>query len=169
MRRFIFFFLVTLLFLSVTNWKVFAQSKDSENFTPQFTAGPPTIVYKTRQNYNNLIPVLLSEDKRKIISYPSPEDVNRQEHLLPSQLQNGYLLDNKGINKNVAFLKMSYKEYADLKKTPSLSQLYKMIKDKDPLLEMYDCGNRYAYKDVQNQLNNMILTKTLRSKCRVIK
>ena len=32
--------------------------------------GPQTIVYKTKKDYYNLVPVLLSDDKTEIISYP---------------------------------------------------------------------------------------------------
>lgn len=116
-----------------------------------------TLVYKTKTNYNNLVPILLSDDKTEIVMYPAPTDVYYQGKLaLPTQLKQGYLLDNRGIGKNVAFIKLTYKEYSKLKKAPSLKELYTMIVDKEPLLEIYNCGNRENFSNLIEQLNQII-------------
>lgn len=116
-----------------------------------------TLVYKTHQNYNDLVPVVLSADKTEIVNYPAPSDLYFNGQLaLPTKLKKGYLLDNRGINKNVAFLKITYQEYAKLDKAPSLEELYDMIIDKDPLLELYKFGNRDSFSNLIVDLNDLI-------------
>src|ERR1017187_6426884 len=79
-------------------------AKSNQEFTPQYIPGPHVVVYKTKANYNNLVPVELTDDKTKIVSYPDPKDVKTENgYSLPSSLNNGYLLDNRGIGKNAAF------------------------------------------------------------------
>jgi len=79
------------------------------------------------------------------------------------------LLDNRGIGKNVAFLKWTYQEYAQLTAVPSLQELYNMILDKDPLTELCDCGNKKSFSDAPTQLNQLIDSKKLRTVCKTIK
>lgn len=147
-----------------------SQANMTEELTPQFTPGPPVLVYKTVFDYNNLVPVMLSEDKTTIVSYPHPADLlSGSRYPMPTLLNNGYLLDNRGIGKNVAFLKLTYEEYAKLKEAPALKELYDLIIDKDPLLELCDCGNKKAFTDLQKQLNKLIDNNTLRTKCKRIK
>ncbi|MEJ8804393.1 hypothetical protein [Pontibacter sp. H249] len=140
-------------------------------FTPSFTPGPPALVYKTKADYQNLVPVVLSDDKTSIVSYPHPSDIRAMgvKQAKPAILNSGYLLDNKGIQKNVAFLNITYEEYAKLDTAPSLENMYDMIVDKDPLTELCDCGNKQALSDPRSQLNHLIDEGTLRDKCRVIK
>lgn len=152
--------------------------KEVEQPVLSFAAGPPTLVYKTKANYDSLVPVILSEDKTAILAYPHPVDLRLDgdetpnmagNHPYPIVMENGYLLDRKGIGKDVAFLKMSYREYAALEKAPSLQALKEMILDKDPLLELCDCGNRQAFTDAERQINKLIVFKKLRKECKVIK
>ncbi len=135
----------------------------------KFNKGPQAIIYKTKKNYDKLVPVILSEDKSKIVSYPHPSDVSiDNKFLYPTKLNKGYLLDNKGINKNVAFLNITYEEYSKLKTTPSLKELFSMILDKDPLTEIYNCGNRYGHKNLITDINKMINDNKL-NKCKCLK
>src|SRR5271154_7202519 len=98
--------------------------------------GPATIIYKTRKDYNHLVPVTLNEDKSKIVSYPSPKDVYYKGALaFPTELKKGYLLDNRGVSKNFAFLSLTYEEYSKLPEVPPLSELYSKIVDKEPFTE----------------------------------
>ena len=128
------------------------------------------LVYKTKKNYNNLVPLLLNDDKTQIVSYPDPKDVKvGSAFLLPTSLQNGYLLDNKGIGKNVAFLKYTYEEYYNLKTLPTLKELYNNIIDKNPLIELCDCGDKSRHEDLEKQLNEYINRDILRTKCKVVK
>ena len=84
-------------------------------------------------------------------------------------LEKGYLLDNRGVGENVAFLKMTYEEYSKLENAPSLKELYLLILDKDPLLELCNCGNSKVFSDKVNQLNKVIKADNLRTTCRTIK
>ena len=139
----------------------------SEKASAQSKAAPHVLVYKTKKNYNNKVPVILSEDKSKIISYPDPSDVKNTP--LPTKLKNGYLLDNRGIGANVAYLKMTYAQFAKLHQAPSLDSMYSMIIDKDPLTELCDCGNRYAMKDPVKEINALIKSGELKKVCKVVR
>jgi len=134
------------------------QSKqEKESFTPDFSNGPPVIIYKTKADYFNNVPVILSEDKTKVVSFPAPSDLYYKAKLAtPFILEKGYLLDNRGINKNVAFLDYLYKDYVSFEKTPSVDTIMEHIIDKDPLLEFYNCGNRLLMKDEISECNHLI-------------
>lgn len=135
-----------------------------------YVSGPPAIVYKTKKDYHLHVPVLLSDDKSEIISYPHPSDLIIQKgYPYPTILSKGYLLDNRGIGVNVAFLKLTYEEYAKLEKAPPLSELYNMILDKDPLTEMCDCGNKKSYTDLGQEINEIVKKGQLYKKCKKLK
>ena len=126
--------------------------------------GKPATIYKTKKNYNKNVPVTLSADKTKIVSYPSPVDVFYNGQLAyPTHLAKGYLLDNRGVSLNTAFTKYTYKEYSKLKEAPDLKTLYNSIIDKDPITEMYDCGNSYRFKNEVVELNEIIKKDSLSS------
>jgi hypothetical protein len=115
---------------------------------------PPVIVYKTRKDYNKNVAIQLSEDKKRITGYPHPYDVSEKSY--PTPLKNGYMLDNRGIGKNTAFISMTYEEYAALRNVPSIAELDSMIIDRDPVEEMYNCENHAKDKDIINDLNKII-------------
>lgn len=115
------------------------------------------IVYKTRKNYYDNVPVILTSDKKNIVSYPSIYDVYYNGKLsYPTKLTDGYLLDNRGINESVAFTSYTYEEYSKLKETPSKDELLKRIIDKNPLIVIVYCGNRSNYKNEVEELNDQI-------------
>lgn len=124
---------------------------------PSFAPGPAAIVYKTTKNYDNNVPVMMNEARTAIVSYPDPRDVYRNgKPTCPTPLANGYLLDNRGIGANVAFLSYTYEEYHQLAKAPSLSELMEHIIDKYPLAEAWNCGLRSQYKEEVKELNRHI-------------
>ncbi len=130
-------------------------------------SGLNTLVYKTKANYENRVPVLLSEDKSRIVFYPAPKDVYfRGELAKPTKLSKGYWLDNRGINENVAFTKYTYEEYSQLKEAPPLDTLFNKIIDKNPLTDLCNCGNRKQFAD-DNTLK-VFIRKRL-SECKRIK
>lgn len=134
----------------------------SKNVKPAGVTGPGVIVYKTSENYFSHVPVTLSPDKKSIVSYPAPSDVLVNGELaLPVKLENGYLLDRRGISQNSAFLKWTYYEYSRLDHTPKPEELMRMILDKDPFTEMYRCGKQSQYKDLVPELNEIILGNKL--------
>lgn len=153
-----------------TGNSVVGQTDKQEMVKAQYTAGPPTLVYKTRKDYSNNVPVMLSDDKTKILSYPDPKDLSAETgYPKPAKLKKGYLLDKRGIGINVAYLNMTYAQYAALPKVPSQEELMKMVIDKDPLTELINCGNRYAFKNVTDDLNALIRSGELRKVGKVVK
>lgn len=140
-----------------------SQNNRHKNETVDYT-GPSTLVYKTKKDYYSNVSVILSDDKARIVNYPAVTDVYYKGILAyPVKLKKGYLLDNRGIGKNVAFLKYTYEEYSKLKETPSPEDLYKSIIDKSPLSRLYNCGNRYRFRSEVDELNDIIETKKLKN------
>jgi hypothetical protein len=134
------------------------------------TPGPPTIVYKMKKDYSQNVPVILSDDKANIVSYPAVEDVNLNgKYPLPTLLNKGYYLDNRGIGPNVAFTLYTYEEYSKLPATPSVNELFISITNNNPLLEMYDCGNRLHFSNIEAELNSIIDHGELSKKCKRLK
>ncbi|MDD2953941.1 MAG: hypothetical protein PHC95_12405 [Parabacteroides sp.] len=120
-------------------------------------AGPPVVIYKTTRDYSRNVPVGLSEDGTRVVSYPAVSDVKvGGRYPYPTPLEEGYLLDNRGIGPDVAFLSYTYEEYAALPATPSSAELLEKVIDKRPLVEIHACGNRYQYKDLVKELNERI-------------
>ncbi len=160
-------FLLLLIFLAFackTN-----HNPDASVFEPQFLPGSPVIVYKTKADYRNLVPVLLSEQGDEIIAYPHPSDLKTETgYALPTQLKNGYLLDNRGIGVQTAFLSLTYETYAGLSSAPSLEKLKELIMDKAPFAELCNCGHQQAFTGVEMQLNQLIEKKQLRKKCKIL-
>ncbi len=121
------------------------------------SASPNVIIYKMKADYSKNVPVTLSEDKSKVVSYPDPKDVYYNGQLAyPTQLIKGFWLDNRGIGRNSAFIKLTYEEYAKLPTAPTPEELYAMIADKDPFIHIYNLGNRYTYKDAVTEINQII-------------
>ncbi len=128
-------------------------------------ARSPIIIYKTYKDYYNNIPVSLSADKTKIVSYPGINDIYYNgEIAYPTKLARGYLLDNRGIGINSAFLKMTYDEYIKFSATPSSEEIYEMIIDSDPFSEMY----RIACNRDTIEINK-IITQGFKENCIKIK
>ncbi|MBR6757578.1 MAG: hypothetical protein IKM35_03800 [Bacteroidaceae bacterium] len=104
-------------------------------------AMPRVIVYKTKADYSNHVPVNMNDNKSEIASYPDPVDVKPVKH--PTQLQDGYLLDNFGIGRNVAYLDYTYEEYAALPQVPDMATLMQHIIELNPLTEYYISGDNH--------------------------
>lgn len=123
----------------------------------QSAASPTVIIYKTKKDYSRQVPILLDQSRSRIISYPAPSDLKRGNSLsLPTPLINGYWLDNRGINAQVAFLSYTYEEYSQMTQAPSIAELYDAIIDKEPLLDIRECGRRSDYQDIVTELNRLI-------------
>jgi hypothetical protein len=100
---------------------------------------------------------MMNADKTKIVSYPSPSDLLVNNELLkPIKLNNGYLLDRKGINLNVAFTSYKYADYASRQEAPTISELMNSIINDDPLLELYNCKNYLKIKGNVEKVNALI-------------
>jgi hypothetical protein len=120
-------------------------------------ANEPVLIYKTHRDYNDHVPVLMDDQKTRILSYPDPTDLYYRGKLsLPTRLKNGYLLDNRGIGKNVAFLTYTYEAYVNLKQVPDMKQLTDSLLDKNPLTELWQCGSRSRFSEEEKELNILI-------------
>lgn len=163
-----FTFIISLV-LIVTSCKVRKEEKSDKNKSQQAAStteevvvgnaavSAPVMIYKTSKDYFNYIPIALSDDKSKVVSFPGITDIKMgEEYRTPVRLNNGYLLDKQGVNKNIAFIKYTYEEYANLDKTPTANQLFDMIIDKDPLTELYFCGSENKFDDKVKELNEVI-------------
>ena len=120
-------------------------------------ASPKVVIYKTKKDYSKYVPVTLSDDKSKVVSYPDIKDVYFEGKLAyPTALAKGYWLDNRGVGPKSAFIKLTYEEYAKLPGTPTPDELYAMLLDKNPFCKIYDMGNRYSFKDPVAEINQVI-------------
>lgn len=100
----------------------------------------PIVIYQTRADYDNCVPVQLSSDKKQIVSYPSRGDIGTPGNFAtPIKLEGGYLHDRRGVGPNTAFLSLSYDEYAALPQDPSSETLMSYIIDDDPLIFLALC------------------------------
>lgn len=123
---------------------------------------PQLVIYKTHKDYRFLVPVTLNDEKTAIESFPSPTDLFYEGELaIPAELKQEYLLDFRGITPNTAFLKLSYMEYANLARIPSAEELFKLILDKDPFIEIYLCGQRQGKEADIARANTIISTGVL--------
>ncbi len=161
----VFYFLIVLLSVSCASSK-----KNSEANSPEQVGGlvgipgPSAIVYKTTGDFYNLVPITMNAEKTEIVSYPSPKDIYYKGELaLPTKLNRGYLLDNRGLSANSVFINLTYEEYSKLKKAPSIEELSEMIVEKFPFKEMYNCGLRSKYKDEVKELNKLINTGKIKT------
>jgi hypothetical protein len=132
-------------------------------------SSPSCIVYRTRADYSANVPVMLSSDRSSIVSYPDVKDIYFNGKLsVPVRLADGFYLDNRGIGPGVAFLSYTYEEYSRLTATPPSEELMRRLLDKDPLREMYQCGQRSQYADAEQELNLLITSGKLGS-CKRLK
>jgi len=121
------------------------------------STSPVVYIYKMKEDYSQQVPVMMDESRSRIVSYPHPADLLSGDELrLPTPLEQGYWLDNKGIGPNVAFLTYTYEVYSTLPTAPSMEDLMANIADKYPLLEIHACGRRADYKDIVSELNEKI-------------
>src|SRR5271166_2869627 len=121
--KILFYTILIITFLGCkTNSKIMTLKPDKQSeFVPDFSGSPHVLVYKTKTDYNNLVPIILSEDKTIIVSYPDPSDIKvGSVYSLPTPLHQGYLIDNRGIGKNATFINKTYLDYSKLTELPSL-------------------------------------------------
>lgn len=86
---------------------------------------PKARIYKTNGNYRDNVPIILTADGKGIVTYPAPTDIDPSR--LPVQLNDGYLLDTRGIGGNTVFTTYTYEQYSALPEPPSAEELMKSI------------------------------------------
>lgn len=122
------------------------------------------VVYKTRKDYSNLVPIQLSQDKQTIISYPAKEDLVRVGNKNAQKLENGFLIDLIGVTQNTVFTNFDLDQYQQVA-TPTIEEFKKNIIELDPFIEMYQCERKFT----QNEINKFIIDNTISEKCLKIK
>lgn len=122
------------------------------------------VVFKSKKDYSNLVPIQLSQDKQTILSYPAKEDLVRTGNKNALPLEGGFLLDLIGVNQNTVFTNYSIEQFQRVS-APSIEELKKNIIELDPFVEMYSCDRNYD----KNELNKFIIDNTISNKCLKIK
>lgn len=122
-----------------------------------FIPDSPMIIYQTRADYSQYVPVRMNAERTKIISFPLPHELHFQGiPLLPTPLNKGFRLDNIGIGPDVAFLKFTIRQYILLLTPPPVEVMMQHILDSQPLVAMFQCGYRYEYTDLIRDVNVLI-------------
>jgi len=130
---------------------------NAENKAAVSLPGPQAVIYQTRRDYSDFVPVNLTDNKKSVESYPDIKDVFLNGELAyPTKLNGGFFLDNRGVTRNTAFLTITYKEYSELSATPSPEKIMTMIQEKDPFICMYKCGLRASFHEIEKELNEKI-------------
>ena len=70
-------------------------------------------------------------------------NIDVKENKRPTLLDNGYMLDNFGIGKNVVYTDYTFEQYAALEAVPDMETLLQHIVEKNPLVEYYVSGAEY--------------------------
>jgi len=147
---------MSLLVVACKPHKEISKDMNRMNST-KISTGQQAVVYKTTEDFDDYVPVIMNKERTEISNYPAPTDLFYEGKLAkPTILKNGYLLDNRGINENVVFLNYTYEVYSQLKEAPALNEMLKNIKEKYPLKELIYCGSRYYLKDEMKELNAII-------------
>ena len=151
--------MIVVLLSSCSSQKTQKVEDNSENANIQM-ALPPVVIYKTTKDYYYNVPVTMNEAKTKIVSYPAKSDVAPGgTPAYPIKLEDGFLLDKRGVRKNSVFLDYTYEEYMKLPKTPSAEELLNHVLDKYPFEKIYNCGTKPDYKNLIPDLNKLILER----------
>ena len=148
-----------------------ASKKNGAPVAPQqnITALNPIVVYKTVADYHNLVSVVLSSDKTKIVAYPGPSDAG---HEYPTVLHNGYFIGSmpgEG-SPNGAFLNLDITKYSQMPEySLTTDQLYNLVLDKNPFSEIYYCPRMDNGANATATINNWIDSNQLAQMCSKIK
>lgn len=117
----------------------------------------PLYIYKSKLSNNTWVPITLTDDKKSVMSYPHPKDVQRDGELLtPIRLKDGFLLDRQGINKNMVFIHISYADYAKRNGPLPIDSMLMMIVEPDPIIELYQIGYWGDFDDPVKELNRIL-------------
>lgn len=155
------------------------------------TEGTDILVFKLSKDYSQNIPVGLSPDKSKIVAFKDSGDIYnyysaRGHFPSPVNLSEGYVF-NIPFGKSTAFLNLTFIDWVNVSNfkyspAPGSPEMYQMIEEKDPYLEIYSCKvsvideeslfhglSESQISSIANELNNIIDSNKLNSQCRRIK
>jgi hypothetical protein len=163
-------FLGSIIILSLIWQGCKVTQHSSESNLDQFAMRPaPVVIYKTKRDYREQVPIMISEDGKQVISYPHPNDLKFADgsYRYPLSLNKGYLLDRKGIGPRTVFLNLSYEEYVS--NPPDPSALLTYISDEEPLEEIWHCYLKTNGETLTDSLNYLIEAQQLVKRCKKIK
>ncbi|MCM1077620.1 MAG: hypothetical protein NC411_09705 [Bacteroides sp.] len=81
---------------------------------------PKARIYKTNGDYADYVPVTLNASRTSLVSFPAPTDLRDAE---PVKLDDGFLLDRRGVGPDTAFTRWTYKEYSAMKSAPTPAEI----------------------------------------------
>ena len=122
-------------------------------------AQAPVVIYKTRMDYREYMTVQLSADGQTVTAFPAPSDVLGQK---PIELADGYLMKRMVGD---AYLSMTIDEYANASRLYTAEELLRLVTDRDPYMEKYDCSG--CTDTDTSSINNMIRNGGLK-KCKTL-
>ncbi len=96
------------------------------------------VIYKTKADYSQKVPVSLNRSGTNIAGFPSPYDLGE---IRPLKLDKGYFYYANGINSKTAFLDINYDDYKQLKEKLNLDYLETLLIKEQVFTEMYFCPN----------------------------
>ncbi len=117
---------------------------------------PRAVIYRTNINVNDNVPITVSADGLRILSFPGPGDVGTFS--TPIELADGWLLDRRGgIGQNTLFLTYTYSEYSELREAPAIQILLEHIIPQAKVTDTYrlDVTVQEALSDTAS-INNLI-------------
>lgn len=114
---------------------------------------PKVRIYKTNGNYAANVPVTLDASRTKLISFPAPSDLQGCE---PVELDNGFLLDRRGVGPATAFTRWTYKEYSALPSTPATEEIMDNLIPGAAVTELYEMPFTIGTPDAVERCNRLI-------------
>lgn len=114
---------------------IIAPQSSSATINSSVAMLPKAKIYRTNGDYDKNVPITLNQERNKVVSYPAPSDIG--EFCTPVPLDNGFLLDRRGITATSAFINMTYSDYAALENAPRPSELLEMVIPDARVTEIY--------------------------------
>jgi hypothetical protein len=156
-RLFIFFIVISLFYSCKTRKEIPPAAVVNHADIIHFRPDSPMVIYKTRSDYSQFVPVRMNAGRTEIIEVPHPSDfIYRGRLAFPVALNQGYWIDNQGITPDVAYLRFTIENYSKLDEPLSVEIMSRYILDAYPLLEMYQCGYRNEYRDIFREVNVLV-------------
>lgn len=114
---------------------------------------PAARIYKTNGDYADRVPVTLNASHTGLVSFPAPSDLRGGE---PVKLDDGFLLDRRGVGPNTAFTRWTYAEYAALPAAPSTAEIMANLLPDARITELYAMPFNASVPDVVQRCNALI-------------
>lgn len=114
---------------------------------------PKVRIYKTNGDYYDKVPVTLNASRTALLSFPAPTDLSGSE---PVKLDDGFLLDRRGITPSTAFTRWTYAEYSALPSAPSPKEIMENLIPDARVTSLYEMPFTVGTSDVVKRCNALI-------------